>query len=143
MNERKRLKVLLVEDQEIDRMTVKRAFRRHEVDVELHEARDGVEALEVLRGHESQTPLQQPFLILLDLNMPRMGGLEFLDQLRADPDLRRSVVFVLTTSSHERDLKTCYDQGVAGFILKESLGSQSQAVARLLDRYWELVELPH
>ena len=137
-----RLKVLLIEDQELDRMMVERAFRKSDVLVDLRVARDGVEALDVLRGSEGCAPLEAPYLILLDLNMPHMDGVEFLVHLRSDPRLKGSIVFVLTTSYHEADLLACYDHGIAGFFLKESLGEKSDALVRLVDEYWKLVELP-
>ena len=136
------LRVLLVEDQELDRMMVERAFRKSEIEVDLRSAKDGVEALELLRNADGAEPFAPPYLIVLDLNMPRMGGVEFLGHLRADPELRRSVVFVLTTSEHENDRVECYDLGVAGVVAKQSLGTQSQDLVRLLNDYWHLVELP-
>ena len=102
------VKVLLVEDDEIDQMAVKRAFKRAGIENEMIIANDGVEALEVLRG-DGDEDFGAPYIILLDLNMPRMGGLEFLQELRQDPLLNRSIVFVLTTSDDETDIAAAYD----------------------------------
>lgn len=121
---------------------IERAFKKSEINVDLRSARDGIEALDLLRGEGAEAPLESPFLIILDLNMPRMGGLEFLTHLRSDPALKRSIVFILTTSIHENDRMACYDNGVAGLVLKQSLARQSDLLVQLLDEYWRLVELP-
>ncbi len=136
------LKVLLVEDDEVDRMLVERSFGRSGVSVELQQAGDGIEALNLLRGSAHERPMDPPYLVILDLNMPRMDGLEFLSELRSDSHLKNTVVFVLTTSDHEADRTACYDRGVAGYVLKQNLAGQSQTLARFLNEYWHLIQLP-
>src|SRR5688500_18063224 len=111
MDER-RLNILLVEDDELDVMNVERAFKKNNIVNPLHIAGNGVEALEMLRGEGIPKDRR---LILLDLNMPRMGGIEFLKELRADPDLKATTVVVLTTSDEERDKVNAYDLNVAGY----------------------------
>ena len=107
------LHILLVEDDELDVMNVQRAFRKNNISNPLYVAGNGVEALEMLRGTGPGTP-DRPRLpdtrriILLDLNMPRMGGIEFLRELRADPALAPTTVIVLTTSDEERDKVEAY-----------------------------------
>ena len=81
-------------------------------------------------------------MILLDLNMPRMGGLELLNTLRNDPSLETSVVFVLTTSKDDEDKLAAYKQHIAGYIVKEKLDDGFEDLVKLLDHYWRLVELP-
>lgn len=110
--------VLLVEDDEVDVMNVKRAFRKQNIDLPVYVAKNGVEALEMLRLGGGNHFTQGSTVILLDLNMPKMGGLEFLKELRADPLLHSLVVFVLTTSNQESDLRGAYAMNVAGYILK-------------------------
>lgn len=112
------VEILLVEDNEFDIEALKRAFRKADITNRLHSAIDGVEALELLRKGE----LSNPPLILLDINMPRMDGFEFLDALRGDDAYRSSVVFMLTTSGHGADREAAYDRHVAGYFLKEHLG---------------------
>lgn len=90
--------LLLVEDDEVDVQGLKRAFAKSRIGNPITVARDGIEALEILRGENGQAKLAKPHLILLDLNMPRMNGLEFLEAIRADEDLKTSVVFMITTS---------------------------------------------
>ena len=81
-------------------------------------------------------------LILLDLNMPRMGGIEFLEELRLDPELSRALVFVMTTSEAEEDRMRAYDRNVAGYILKHRLGQGFIEAVTMLDHFWRVVEFP-
>lgn len=134
--------ILLVEDDEVDVMAVKRAFRELKIANPLTLAKDGIEALEILRGINGYSPIPRPLIILLDLNMPRMGGLEFLDELRKDPDLHRCVVFVMTTSADERDRVRAYDKNVAGYVLKHNLEHSFMDAIAMLEHYWRVVELP-
>jgi len=135
--------ILLVEDDEVDVMNVRRAFRKNHVTNPLHVAGDGLEALEMLRGEGGREKLDpQPRICLLDINMPRMNGIEFLREVRADPELHRLSVFVLTTSDEERDLMAAYDLHVAGYILKPvDMGEFVSAVAAL-NLFWSINELP-
>ena len=114
------VEILLVEDNDFDVEAVKRAFRKAEIVNPLHSAIDGVEALDKLRTVGG--PHDKPLLILLDINMPRMDGFEFLSVLRGDEHLRKSVVFMLTTSSYSTDRERAYENNVAGYFLKENLG---------------------
>ena len=134
--------ILLVEDDEVDVMAVKRAFRELKIGNPLFEARDGIEALALLRGTQSQPAISRPTLILLDLNMPRMNGLEFLEELRKDADLHRSVVFVMTTSAAEEDRVRAYNHNIAGYVLKHSPGRSFMEAIDTLEHYWRLVEFP-
>lgn len=86
--------------------------------------------------------MPRPNLILLDLNMPRMGGIEFLEELRTDPNLKDSVVFVLTTSDAEADRLAAYDHFVAGYMVKSKIGENFFQLADMLEGYWRIVELP-
>lgn len=130
--------ILLVEDDDIDAMSVQRAFQRMKIANPIVRAKDGVEALDILlKGR-----IEQPYLILLDLNMPRMGGLELLDTIRNNPQLESSVVFVLTTSKDDEDKIKAYKHHVAGYIVKEKLDEGFEQLVKMLDHYWRLVELP-
>ena len=94
--------ILLVDDDKVDAMAVKRSFRELKIANPVIEAHNGIEALERLRGENGHEKVPEPLLMLLDLNMPRMGGIEFLEELRRDPVLRRTLVFVMTTSRRMR-----------------------------------------
>ena len=133
------LNILLVEDDEVDIMNVKRSFKQNNIANPLFVAGNGVEALEHLR--EGTVPRERR-IILLDLNMPKMNGIEFLKVLRADPDLRPTPVIVLTTSNDERDRIEAYNLNVAGYILKPVTFSNFVEVMAALNKYWALVELP-
>jgi CheY-like chemotaxis protein len=134
--------VLLVEDDEVDRQAIRRAFKERKIGNPTYEARDGLEALDVLRGHNGRPRLARPYLILLDLNMPRMTGLEFLEQLRGDAGLRDSIVFVLTTSREEQDRIAAYDLNVAGYMLKSDVGQSFIDAVTMLEHYWTGVVFP-
>lgn len=134
----KQATILLVEDDDVDAMGVKRAFKKLKIINPIVRAKDGVDALELLR----EGSVSKPYLILLDLNMPRMGGLELLAELRDDESLRDSVVFVLTTSKDDEDKVAAYKKNIAGYIVKEKLQHGFDELVKLLDHYWRLVELP-
>jgi len=131
--------ILLVEDDDIDAKIVERAFKKLRIANPIIRAKDGVMALEILRS----TAISRPYIILLDLNMPRMGGLEMLEELRGDKNLTNNVVFVLTTSKDDKDKFAAYSQNIAGYILKESLQNGFDDLVKLLDHYWRIVELPN
>ncbi len=135
----KLLNILLVEDDELDVMNIRRAFRKGNIHHSLCVAQDGREALRMLR--EGGVPPARR-LILLDLNMPRMNGIEFLRALRADPELSSTPVVVLTTSDAERDKVEAFNLHVAGYLLKPVTFSTFCAARVSLDRYWALVEMP-
>ena len=133
------LNILLVEDDDVDVMNVRRAFQRAHVSNPLHVASNGIEALELLRG--DTIPLGRR-LVLLDLNMPRMNGIEFLRAIRADVALRSLPVVVLTTSNDERDKVDAYNLNVAGYLLKPVTFSDFVDLMAALNKYWMLVEMP-
>lgn len=125
----------------MDVEAVTRAFSKHRIANPVVVARDGIEGLAKLRGTDGHDQLAHPRIVLLDLNMPRMSGLEFLAELRSDPALHRTVVFVLTTSKSQNDLVASYDNHVAGYIGKGDVGRGFVNLVELLDRYWRIVEL--
>jgi CheY-like chemotaxis protein len=138
MNE-KMLNILLVEDDQVDVMNVKRAFEKNRIANPLFVAANGLEALEMLRANVVPGDRR---IVLLDLNMPRMNGLEFLRDLRADPRLHATVVIVLTTSNDERDKIEAYNLNVAGYLLKPVTFVNFVEVMAALNKYWTLVEFP-
>lgn len=133
------LNILLVEDDQVDVMNVKRAFERNRITNPLFVAGDGIAGLEMLRS--GKVPRERR-LILLDLNMPRMSGIEFLRELRADPELHLTPVVVLTTSDDERDKIDAYNLNVAGYLLKPVTFINFVEAMAALNKYWALVELP-
>ncbi|WP_044002856.1 response regulator [Hymenobacter swuensis] len=110
--------ILLVEDDQMDIMNVQRELRKHNVNVPLHIARNGREALNMLRGEGGQDQIPKPSVVMLDLNMPRMNGLELLEILRSDHDFVGLNVFITTTSDLETDRLKAQDLAVSGYIIK-------------------------
>ncbi|HVD59831.1 MAG TPA: response regulator [Gemmatimonadaceae bacterium] len=133
------LNILLVEDDEVDVMNVRRAFERNRLTNSLFVAGNGLEALAMLK--EKQIPRDRR-LVLLDLNMPKMNGIEFLEALRADPELSDTPVVVLTTSNDDQDKHDAYNLNVAGYLLKPVTFNSFCDRMATLDRYWAQVEMP-
>lgn len=134
--------ILLVEDDEVDAEAIVRAFRKQNLKHPITIVPDGFEALRVLHGETGVTRVRSPYLILLDLNMPRMNGVEFLQLLRQDPQLRCSVVFVLTTSDSDQDKLAAYSAQIAGYLLKQKTGENFVNLVDMLTIYWRLIEFP-
>jgi len=133
------LTILLVEDDEVDVMTVKRAFVKARITNQVFVAGNGVEALELLRS-DGIPPSRR--LVLLDLNMPRMNGIEFLREVRKDPALAALTVVVLTTSNEDRDRVEAYQLNVAGYLVKPVTFHDFADVMATLNKYWTLMEMP-
>lgn len=137
------LNILLVEDDEVDVMNVQRAFKKNNITNPLYLAANGIEALSLLRGSDCQTNIPQVRrLILLDLNMPKMNGIEFLKELRADESLKSIPVIVLTTSNEDKDKVEAYKLNVAGYILKPVTFSSFVDTVATMNKYWDLSEMP-
>ncbi|WP_343211139.1 response regulator [Archangium violaceum] len=135
----KTLNILLVDDDSVDVMNVQRAFKKNNVQNALYIARDGRQALEMLR--DGTVPMNNR-LVLLDLNMPRMNGIEFLRALRSDPELSTTPVVVLTTSNDDRDRVQSYAHHVAGYLVKPVTSPAFVELMAALNAYWMRVELP-
>jgi CheY-like chemotaxis protein len=131
--------IVLIDDDAVEVMNVKRALTRTHTHHQLFVAGDGLEGLALLRDGSVPTDRR---LVLLDVNMPRMNGLEFLRALRADPLLQATPVVILTTSADERDRREAYRLNVAGYFLKPVTSVAFFELMSALDRYWSLVEMP-
>lgn len=135
--------ILLIDDDEIDCMNVKRAFQKSNIQNPLHIAHNGVDALDMLRGTngiERIAPI--PRIILLDINMPKMNGIEFLREMRSDKDLHSISVFVMTTSNSDKDRIDAYEYNVAGYIVKPISFDKFVAAVSILNNFWQLCEQP-
>jgi len=137
-----RADILLVEDDDVQAEAVVRSLRKAGVDSTIIVAPEGWEALSVLRGTHSKHRIRRPNLVLLDLNLPRLSGMDFLREVRADPLLNDTVVFVLTTSADARDCKRAYEEHVAGYMIKSELGPQFSKMVEMLRLYLAVVRLP-
>ncbi|MEM8812062.1 MAG: response regulator [Pseudomonadota bacterium] len=134
--------ILIVDDDDIDVELLQRTLKKLKIANRTHRATDGLDALEILRGENGRERLEPPYIILLDINMPRMSGLEFLEEVRSDPDLRRAVIFVLTTSDDQSDILGAYDKNIAGYVVKGDASETFQQALLMLDHFWRVVELP-
>ncbi|MCB0085278.1 MAG: response regulator [Caldilineaceae bacterium] len=138
------LHILLVEDDDVDAEAVVRSFKKEQLEYPFTIVTNGLEALAFLRGEHERAAKShvRPHIILLDLNMPRMNGIEFLQELRADEQLKDSIVFVLTTSNRDEDKLAAYNKQIAGYILKTRAGKDFTDMVTLLKCYEMIVEFP-
>lgn len=133
---REAVNILLVEDDSIDAKAFVRAMSSLRIANPVTLAKDGVEGLEKLRE------MARPNLVILDINMPRMNGLEMLRKVREDAELHDTIVFVLTTSNDDQDKFEAYDLNVAGYMLKSDMGNSFVRAVALVENYWKVVEFP-
>jgi len=134
--------ILLVEDDDIDAMAVVRGLASAKIANSLERARDGVEALEILLGTNGRARLPPPYLLLIDIRLPRLDGLGLVRKIRSNRILQRTIIFMLTTSDSDRDRMAAYDAHVAGYIVKSSGDDQFSRLARMLDYYLMIVAPP-
>ena len=139
MNADRALNILIIDDDDVDVMNVRRAFKKANITNQLHVASNGLEALELLRSGGVPTARR---LVLLDINMPKMSGLEFLREVRKDPELRAMTVVMLTTSNEDKDRIEAYELNVAGYLIKPVTFVDFVELMATLNKYWTLVELP-
>ncbi len=130
--------ILLVEDDTVDAMTVKRALKEINITNKLYIVNDGEDALTFLKNPENQIP----GIILLDLNMPRMNGIEFLKIAKKDDTIKRIPVVVLTTSREDQDKVDSFNLGVSGYMVKPVDYRKFVEVIKTINLYWTLSELP-
>ena len=136
------MNLLLVEDNELDAQILQRGLKKISAEGSLVRARDGMDALEILTRDVTERTLPQPFLILLDINMPRMNGHEFLEALRTTEEIKDARVFVFTTSDSENDIARAYEHNANGYIVKPASMSELQEVLSFLQKFWEVCEHP-
>tara|TARA_R110001583_G_scaffold67308_3_gene192550 strand:+ start:2100 stop:2522 length:423 start_codon:yes stop_codon:yes gene_type:complete len=133
-----KIQILLIEDDKIDVMTIKRAFKELKVTNPIEVCENGLEGLEYLNNSNNNIP----GIILLDINMPKMNGLEFLQERQKDDKLKLIPVVVLTTSKAEQDRIESFKLGVAGYMIKPVDYLKFVEVLKTIDLYWTLSELP-
>ena len=137
------IKVLVVEDNPNDVSIIKRAMRKSDVKCELYFARDGEEALDFLyRQKEEFEDAPRPDLILLDLNLPKINGLEVLAKIKGDESLRRLPVIVLTISEREEDMVKAYDSGAASYMTKPVDSKDFERLIQTVQDYWRIARIP-
>lgn len=133
---------LVVDDNELDFEKIRRGFKRLNITNPIVSATDGYGALDILRGTNGTQKLQWPYIVMLDLNMPKMNGLEFLDEMRKDNSIAHAPVFVLTTSDRQEDVAAAYRYNICGYIVKPiAMVAMIDALATLKS-FWDLSEFP-
>ncbi len=130
--------ILLVEDDRVDVLTVQRALKELDVANPLVSTGDGEEALEYLYNHATT----KPCVILLDLNMPRMSGMEFMEIAKSDESLRTIPIIIFTTSNTEQDIAKSFELGAAGYMVKSVDYGKFIEMIKTIDSYWSLSKLP-
>lgn len=136
------MNILLVEDNDVDVLLFQRALRHAGTTSSVVRAKDGVEALEILNMQSAEGRVQNPYVILLDINMPRMNGHEFLKELRASEQLASSRVVVVTTSDDPKDIELAYGRYASGYVVKPGGTAEMTEVIKSLHHYWDICENP-
>jgi CheY-like chemotaxis protein len=134
--------ILLVEDDDIDAMTVIRGLASAQITNPVTRARDGIEALDMLLGTNGCDRLAPPYLMLIDIRLPRLDGLGLIRRIRSNHILQRTIIFILTTSENDRDRIAAYDAHVAGYIVKSNDPEHFRALAGMLEYYLSIVSPP-
>ncbi len=138
----KLVQFMIVDDDDVSVMAIKRSMRQLNLANPTIVAKDGVEALQMLNNSVGADNTLPPFIITLDLSMPKMGGLEFLNHVRDNPIFKKLIVFVLTTSDAPNDIAQAYEKNIAGYIVKENPTETFQKSLSMLNDYAQLVVLP-
>lgn len=141
-NKFKTVEFMIIDDDEVSVMAIKRAMNQLNLANPILVAQNGLDALEILYKAIGEDKTLPPFIITLDLSMPKMGGLEFLDKIRNDPIFNKLVIFVLTTSDAPTDIASAYNKNIAGYIVKENPTESFRDALKLLHDYAQLVVLP-
>lgn len=140
----KSINFMLVDDDEIDIEDMQRTFKKNKINNPLHVATNGIDALNKLLGINGEKKLTPtPKIILLDINMPKMNGIEFMKTLRTNKQLKSLLIFILTTSNSEKDKIDAYNLNAAGYIVKPFQISDFMEVISSLHHYWNLLEFPN
>lgn len=135
-------KFVVVDDDQVCVMAVQRTLKKLGLVNPVHIASNGEEALAILRGGDGRSALEPPYVVIIDLNMPRMGGLEFVDAVRSDDRLKRTVIFVMTTSNSPNDIDKAYARNIAGYILKDGFHESFERALGMIDSFARAVVLP-
>lgn len=128
-----RFTILLVDDDDVAAEAIQRSIKKANISLPIVVAEDGQIALDILHGKHPDKKINSPIITLLDINMPRMNGFEFLDAVRADPALHNLIVFMLTTSGSDSDRAKAYSKNIAGYMIKDSIGEQIHNLFAFID----------
>ncbi|MBL4789289.1 MAG: response regulator [Kordiimonadaceae bacterium] len=134
--------ILVVDDDDIDVLAIRRGLKKAGLSNPILRAHDGIEALDFLRGTGGKVKIGKPYMVLLDINMPKMNGHEVLKEIRRDTELKETIVFILSTSSDIEDTTAAYGLQAAGYIVKSTIRDGYLRLGQLLSNYWKIVSLP-
>lgn len=134
----KQVSLLVVEDDDVDFKLLMHSFSKRKIANAILRAKNGLDALSKIENGE----VQEPFFVLLDINMPKMNGWEFLEALRANPKHAHTVVFINTTSNDEVDIKKGFEEHVAGYFHKDNVSHSIDKLVEVIDGYWQIVVMP-
>ena len=132
------ISLLIVEDDDVDYKLLVRSFSKRKISNSMFRAKDGLDAWQKIKSGE----IQRPFILLVDLNMPRMNGKELLAEIRNDPVHNDTVVFFMTTSTDKNDIKESFSKHAAGYFLKDNVEGSIDKIVEVVDGYWQIVTLP-
>lgn len=132
------MNILLVEDSDLDAMILERTLKRMDLPASIVRARDGIEALQILEGEAPNALTDGPFFILLDINMPRMNGHDFLQALRSNESISDHLVFMFTTSDNPTDVSLAYKRNVSGYFVKPQGSAELKNVLTSLHKFWKI-----
>lgn len=138
----KPMTILMVDDDVVDQEILQRAVARAQLPYQLVFADNGKEGLKIMRGENRDAQLSEPYVVLLDLNMPVLDGFGVLEEMRKDPKLKEKVVFVMSTSDDEGDVSRAYSYGISGYIQKSDISEGFDPATELLAKYRNTVILP-
>lgn len=133
----KPINILLVEDDDGDAKAVLRGFQKKKIHSKIIRAVDGEEALDILKGRNGKENISPPYILLVDLNMPKMNGIELIKRVRNDPEICQAIVFIFTTSNRDEDKAACYDLNVAGYIVKSTEEEDFLNLVNMIGSYQE------
>lgn len=133
--------LFFIDDDEIDILAIKRALKKKNIKNPIFDAKDGQEAWNKLNGIDA-TPIPTPYIIFLDLNMPKMNGIELLKKIRNTDKFKKIIIFIMTTSDNQRDKDQVYNLNVAGYIIKNSHSGNFDKIAEMIRLYSEIVSMP-
>jgi len=134
----KTISLLVVEDDDVDFKLLMRSFTQSKISNAVIRAKDGLDAWEKIQTGK----VQKPLIVLLDLNMPRMNGQELLTEIRNDPEFKDTVVFLMTTSTDQKDIKEVFSKNAAGYFLKDNVQGSIDKMVEVIDGYWQIAVLP-
>lgn len=138
----KEVQFLIVDDDSVSLMSIERAIKKLRLVNPIRNARNGKEALDILRENDGTSKAVAPYVVILDLAMPEMNGIEFLEEVRNDPELKSTVVFVLTESDAPEDVTKAYEKNIAGYVVKENAYDTFRQTLSMIDTFSSVVVLP-